>query len=184
MKNIGKLLLTALLLGPVSAHAVVIDFDSFAAGTIITNQIAEFTITPESGVVQVETQPSFTSTTPNGLVNRDDDFTMDFNTSVNNLTFTISGENTASYGINVFHSGGISNLTFLFDGDSFDKDLIDLSGLSNISSLYFDTNRSGLDVMVFDTFSFDVSAVPEPSVIALFGLGLTGLGLVRRRKHN
>jgi hypothetical protein len=36
----------------------------------------------------------------------------------------------------------------------------------------------------FSFDSFTVSRVPEPSIIALFGLGLLGLGIVRRRKHS
>lgn len=36
----------------------------------------------------------------------------------------------------------------------------------------------------FSFDSFTVSRVPEPSIIALFGLGLLGLGFARRRTHN
>ena len=194
MKSIGKSLLAAVLFGPVSAHAIIIDFDSITAGTVITNQIAEFTITSDAGTVGVESQPTYTSTNFNGLVNRYSDFTIDFTNNVDNLTFTISGENTASYGIDVTHSGGISNLVYLFDGDSYDKDLIDFSGFNAISSLFFNTDRSGLDIMVFDTFSFDntvfaalsfdnVATVPEPTIAILMASGLIAFGAVRRKNR-
>ena len=48
---------------------------------------------------------------------------------------------------------------------------------------YWDVNRGdntgAIDVMISTR---DSSAVPEPSVVGLFGLGLLGLGLVRRKR--
>ena len=43
---------------------------------------------------------------------------------------------------------------------------------------YYEVNRDG----AFRTY-VEASNVPEPSIIALLGLGLAGLGLVRRRNH-
>lgn len=166
---------------------MVIDFDGFTVGTVITNQIAEFTVAPVSGtVVDVVIGGSLGSSAPNGIVNRSGDFSIDFTVAVNNLTFTSGGENTASFGIDVTHSGGVTALVFPFDGDSLDADLRDLSAFTGISALYFDTDRSGGDMIVFDTFTFDVANVilPEPAMPALIGLALIGFGVMRKRRRN
>ena len=50
-----------------------------------------------------------------------------------------------------------------------------VSGLTTTGLEYFAVN--GLE-----SFTFAAAAVPEPSIITLFGLGLLGLGFARRRK--
>lgn len=184
--SLAGLLTGALLLGSAqTAQAVVIDFDSFAVGTVITNQIPEFTITPVAGtIVDVVIGSTLISSAPHGILNRVGDFSIDFTNAVNNLSFTSGGENTASFGVDVTHSGGVTNLVFPFDGISTDADLRDLSAFSNITSVYFDTDLSGTDLIIFDTFTFDVAsaAVPEPVMPALFGLALIGFGVLRKRR--
>ena len=184
--RLAGLLTGALVLGTAqTAQAVVIDFDGFTVGTVITNQIPEFTITPVAGtIVDVVIGGSLGSSAPNGIVNRRGDFSISFTNAVDNLNFTSGGENTASFGIDVTHSGGVTNLVFPFDGTSTDADLRDLSAFSGITSLYFDTDLSGLDMIVFDTFTFDVAtvAVPEPAIPALLGATLVGFGVLRKRR--
>lgn len=183
--HLAGLLTGTLLLGSAqTAQAVVIDFDNFAVGTVITNQLPEFTITPVAGtVVDVVIGGALGSSAPNGIVNRSGDFSISFTNAVNNLSFTSGGENTASFGIDVTHIGGVTNLVFPFDGVSTDADLRDLSSFNGITSLYFDTDLSGTDLIVFDTFTFDVEtvAVPEPLMPALIGLALIGFGIMRKQ---
>lgn len=178
------LLAGGLLLGSApAANAVVIDFDGFAVGTVITNQIPEFTITPVAGtIVDVVIGGSLISSAPHGILNRIGDFSINFTNAVNNLSFTSGGENTASFGIDVTHSGGVTNLVFPFDGDSTDADLRDLSAFTGITALYFDTDLSGTDLIIFDTFTFDL-AVPEPAMPALIGAALIGFGIFRNRRR-
>ena len=168
----------------VTAQAVVIDFDSFAVGTVITNQIPEFTINPVAGtIVDVVIGSTLISSPPHGILNRNGDFSIDFTNAVNNFSFTSGGENTASFGVNVTHSGGVTNLVFPFDGISTDADLRDLSAFSGITSVYFDTDLSGTDLIIFDTFTFDIVtvALPEPAMPALVGAALIGFGVLRKR---
>lgn len=184
--RIAGLLVGGLLAGMASpATAVVIDFDAFALGTVITNQIPEFTVTPAAGtVVDVVVGGSLGSSAPNGIVNRSGDFSIDFTVAVNSLSFTTGGENTASFGIDVSHQGGLTSLVFPFDGNSLDADLRDLSAFTGITSLFFDTDLSGPDMIVFDTFTFDVAStpLPEPTVPALLGLTLICFARLRYRR--
>jgi len=185
--RIAGMLFSGLLTGLASpANAIVIDFDAFALGTVITNQIPEFTVTPAAGtVVDVVIGGSLGSSAPNGIVNRSGDFSIDFTSAVDNLTFTSGGENTASFGIDVSHQGGMTSLVFPFDGNSLDADLRDLSAFTGITSLYFDTDLSGTDMIVFDTFTFDVAStpLPEPTVPAMLGLTLIGFARLRYRRQ-
>jgi len=52
------------------------------------------------------------------------------------------------------------------------------------NSLRFDWQGLAFNTDTFFHIDFNDGEVPEPSIIALFGLGLIGLGFARRRKHN
>ena len=65
---------------------------------------------------------------------------------------------------------------------SFTTDL--MYNVFNAGSYYFDTLVSGSfgGVGLKDGITINVAAIPEPSIIALFGLGLVGIGFARRRR--
>lgn len=66
----------------------------------------------------------------------------------------------------------IGDITGLDDGDlSFTANSLDI----NLNNIVFDPGASF-------RIDLDVDHLPEPGTIALFGLGLAGLGLARRRK--
>jgi hypothetical protein len=66
-------------------------------------------------------------------------------------------------------------------GNGFGAFLLDLTVSDPLSGLW--TSSKGLShASIY--YKGTPSKVPEPSIIALFALGLLGLGLARRRKHN
>ena len=59
--------------------------------------------------------------------------------------------------------------------------LLALTGMGTVSSVGFADTTMAWTISGGQKSSFSASTIPEPSVIALFGLGLLGLGLARRK---
>jgi hypothetical protein len=178
---IAAMMAGMLALASSTAKAVVIDFDSFAGGTIITNQIAEFTVVPDSGNVVILSGSGFEASPPNVLANQNVRFAINFTDVVNGLMFNFAAEDD-DFSIDVTHIGGTTTVNIPFDGDKFDIDTADLSGFTNISSIYFDLSvvSAVVDGIAVDNITFDVGAIPAPAGTGLVGL-LLGIGLLRRR---
>jgi hypothetical protein len=94
-----------------------------------------------------------------------------------------------SAGIN---DGGTGNFIFtgtLFGGGTISQtvnafatsiDTIVFSGFTNLTSLIVTSSDSSFPFM--DNLEVSVSAVPEPTTIALWGIGSVGMGLIARRR--
>ncbi len=98
----------------------------------------------------------------------------DFNGQV---TLNTSGGSASTY--NIPHSqGSVANGSLLYWG------VIDTA--NTFTSITFSNTGSGADFFGFDDFTIgsvqQVRPVPAPAAVALFGLGLAGLGMSRRRK--
>jgi hypothetical protein len=62
--------------------------------------------------------------------------------------------------------------------------LVIYDGWANFSDLDYYTGTWGIGMLLVGGTGGATSAVPEPSIIALFGLGLVGIGFARRKRQS
>ncbi len=173
------------------AQAVVIDFDSLADGTLVTNQFSEVTFSGTGALpAYVLGFSAIGNSSPNVMASGDvygdgsRDTYLNFTLPVSNLSFLIVGDNSSGRAglLDVYVNGLFaSTLSFMVDGDGGTADLMDLTGFNDITriEMYSITDIAGIG---YDDFSFKVNAVPVPAALWLFVSGLAGLiGFARRK---
>ncbi len=167
--------------------SVLIDFEAFPSGTIITNQFPEVTFSANAGAENAVSGPGLTGqficSNPVGELTCLEDTYLDFTNPVNDLTFqavALNSQGVLAAQVNVFVSGAFdSTVDIVGDGDAFP--IIDLSGFSNVTRIEIVNildDPSAENGIGWDNFSFTV--VPAPGSAAL--LGVAGIAAVRRRR--
>ena len=167
----------------------IIDFDSLAVGTVVTNQFAEATFSSIAGMVNVVRAdfdfgplsfPNYICTQDGGLNCVNPTF-VDFTNPVNNLTFLAMGDDFAGVQatVDVFENG-IFSATFdiVVDGIFDTVHTVDLTGFTNVTRIEIGNITDG-GGLAWDRFEFRV--IPAPSALAL--LGVAGLMGTRRRRR-
>jgi hypothetical protein len=189
---VGSLLLVA----ATGAQAALIDFEDLAPGTQVTNQYAEATFSgPAPNVVFSQGRPLGQFICGTGCIT---DTYIDFTNPVSNLTFwaiqidatgkvaefRVFVDNALAATIDL--NGPGTNIGGTGPGGPEDEfiDLSAFSGVTRLEIVNILNDPSAENGIGWDQFSFDVgdTTVPEPGSLALLALGLTGLGVGRRRR--
>jgi len=108
---------------------------------------------------------------------------------INGSTGPTSGsvDQLLSVSANVFGSGSILLISNLLAQITAAEGLMDFSNTARLH-VEFSGGISGItfnnpDFLTAPTFAFPQSQIPEPSTLAIFGLGLAGLGFMMRRRR-
>lgn len=198
MKNLILLLTLVVTTCPAvsSASAVLIDFESLANGTTVTNQYPEAFFYANSGYANLVTrQPgigvgnNFLCTGLAGRLNCTQETFLNFITPVNNLTFLQVGDNATGIValVDVFENHLFSSTVKIYgNNDFYVPNLVNLTAFNNITSIRIHgiTDPGGLG---WDNFSFntlDTAAVPLPGTVFLFGIGLLGFAGMNKKKSS
>ncbi|HEY9099815.1 MAG TPA: PEP-CTERM sorting domain-containing protein [Thiobacillus sp.] len=194
MQRIGMrfFLVVLLALAATPSRAVLIDFEGLADGTVVTNQFAGVTFSSNGGNVnQVTAQPGigFGSNficTALGSINCSQETILTFAGLASNVSFYQVGDNATGVValVDVFVNNILASTVNILGFNDFNiPNLVDLTAFSNVTSLRIHSisDPGGLG---WDHFNFTLGPnnVPEPSSIALLGLGAISLSLFRRRK--
>lgn len=195
--RIEALAAVALLSASPATASVVIEFDEYANGTLITDQYADFSVdlvdTDVAASILISTYvggaPASVLQTNSFDNNSGYEMEITFNTLVNDLQVSYSAINSEG-GVTVDHEAG----TDFVAGDlacRIIECLWDLSGFKNVSSLFFSFNDGTFDPfdqIHIERMSYTIGTtvtppeIPLPASGFLLLAGLAGLGVARARR--
>jgi hypothetical protein len=181
------LAILAILLSPFAASATLIDFVAMPDGSISTIGDATFSLagTGEAG------DPYVSSLFGGGLWNSSDGpyyptntiLRVDFDTTVSGLNWLFDNEGSKATTTWTIYDSSLAVLATGLNLTGVGFQAYDLSAYSGISRIEW--NNDGNDWLFAlgrIEYTAESISVPEPGTLALFGMGLLGMGAARRRK--
>ena len=97
------------------------------------------------------------------------------NTTLSVNSFTLSAATNESF------TSGVTNLGSFTAAEGLTAQTFIVSGVGEFVRMEINSTHGGHDVNLGEV-AFDTEVIPEPISLAVFGTGLMGLGLVRRRR--
>lgn len=193
MQKLLIALVTSMVL-PISVNAGVLNFNELPSGyqsstsitlsnaSVSTSGADIFVASPGSYSPSVGAFGGFCGLILAGGADCSVDSVIVFNDAISDLTFQATAHDAGDSAVASIYSG----LTFIHSIAFSSALFVDFTGYSNFDRLTIDNVGSGGAGYVYGAFNFAAAdtpaAVPAPATLALFGLGLLGLGFVRRKQ--
>ena len=189
MKSSLAIAFTLLIGSHASAGTILLDFEGLTNGQIVDNLFPEVTFSSPGSTVRVwDFGGDFAASGVNTIAPSSgfgDDMDLLFSQPVFNLSFFSGGDNDLGQQalIDVYVNGLLdSTVSLTGDGNATTIDFQDLTGFSNVTRININ-NVTDFAGLVYDDFQFDTdTVVPEPSSVAVYGIGICLVGVCPRRR--